>query len=74
MPSREELLIIALDLGGSGNNYDSVNPNNYDSVNPGPVAVPLSIHAVDNWRCPHYGGNGKICHHISGNYNTVHIS
>lgn len=34
LPSKEELLIIALGLGGSGNNYDPLNPTTSDVVLP----------------------------------------
>ena len=72
MPSREELLIFALGLGGSGNNYDPINrPSRPGPV--GPVVVPACVSCrprittvtVDNRRCPG-SGSGRICSHIPG--------
>ena len=64
LPTQEELLIIALELGGSGNNYDRIVP---------PTRPPTSGLFVwgirprpDNRRCPHNGRNGQICSHIPG--------
>ena len=58
MPSREELLIFALGLGGSGNNYAPINR----PFRPHPRTSTVT---VDNRRCPG-SGNGRICSHIPG--------
>ena len=66
LPTQEELLIIALGLGGSGNNYDRITP---------PTQRPpgrfwgwnsRGIATTDNRHCPHNGRNGRICNHIPG--------
>lgn len=72
LPSREELLIFALGLGGSGNNYDPINhPPQPIPVRPAGLFCstclqPDSEAVVDNRRCPHNGRNGQICSHIPG--------
>ena len=73
MPSREELLIFALGLGGSGNNYDPINRPSRPVQPVGPVVVPscagcsiVTAVNVDNRRCPHNRRNGRICSHIPG--------
>ena len=69
LPSREELLIFALGLGGSGNNYDPINRPS-GPVGPAPAIVLSCIGCgrpiIDNRRCPHNGRNGQICSHIPG--------
>jgi hypothetical protein len=77
LPSREELLILALGLGGSGNNYDPIDrsgsvlrpdslviarPLCYDCGGPDPSVVDNR----SNRRCPDNGRNGQICSHIPG--------
>jgi hypothetical protein len=72
LPSREELLILALGLGGSGNNYAPIDRSG--SFRPDSIVIQPSCvgcgrpgpSIVDNRRCPHNGRNGQICSNIPG--------
>ena len=79
VPSREDLLILALGLGGSGNNYNPIDRPKSDSrpdsliLSCAGCGGPPGPGVVDNRRCPHNGRNGQICSHIPGTCYTVCI-
>ena len=74
LPTRDELLILALGLGGSGNNYDPINrpppPDPPGPLKPSTLSVAFCVNCrprpVDSRRCPSNGRNGQICSHIPG--------
>ena len=74
MPTQEELLIIALGLGGSGNNYNPL-PDNPQIVGPpGPpgdkgtyiVAGKPGVPGPTTKLCPQPDTTRQICQHIPG--------
>ena len=82
LPTREERLILALGLGGYGNNLESLetfifvdSTYNLASLkfvldNSSFIQAPLVKRQAR--RCPKTGGTGRICQHIPGKNYIIH--
>lgn len=70
LPSQEDLLILTLGLGGSGNNYKAFN----QPINSGIFQVSsldlLPAGDRPDSKCPQFGTNCRICRNIPGELAT----
>ena len=86
LPTQEDRLILALGLGGSGNDYRPVGvpapPRILLRPNPPPGSFHGIMQATDpprnprtkrqsSSRCPQHGTNGRICHNLPGKYSFM---
>ena len=70
LPSQEDLLILTLGLGGSGNNYNPIKKSIVSqgiTNNLGNIQFAFDLIPDDSEsKCPHLGTNGRICRNIPG--------